>query len=66
VGPIDFDQAAIVWAAFYHLMFREDRARMNSGTMRRVLSDVWRTFGVRMRVFWERGDGEVRAEVLPP
>jgi hypothetical protein len=64
VGDIRFDDAAVVWAAFYHLMFRLDATRMTAKTIRRVLTNVCRTFDVGMCFFRDGGDGDVCREVI--
>jgi hypothetical protein len=51
VGPaqdIGFSQAAVMWAAFYHLMFERNPKAMNSTVMAGVLADLERTFDVEL------------------
>lgn len=54
VGPteeIDFSKAAIVWSSIYHLMFSEDRQRMNHKNLQGSLRKVCELFGVEMAYY---------------
>jgi len=47
VGPandICFDEAAVMWASFYHLMFKEDPDAMAPSSMKLALSRLQETF----------------------
>jgi hypothetical protein len=47
-----FDDAAIVWASFYHLIFKKDSETMKWGTIMSVLNTVVKTFGISLNFFW--------------
>lgn len=54
IGPTDkirFDDAAIFWASFYHLVFRENRDAMQKRDIKAVLPKACEMFSVRMRYF---------------
>ena len=66
MGPynkIEFDRAALFWASFYHLMFRENPNVMNSDTIRQQGNAAARLFKVRIKLFTKNG-GSIRPEVL--
>ena len=49
LGPhqeITFDDAAVMWALFYNLMFRDNSARMRSRDIRQILDEVVDLFEV--------------------
>jgi hypothetical protein len=51
VGPatdIGFDEAAVMWAAFYYLMFKKNPKAMNTRTIKAVLRQLSETFAVPM------------------
>lgn len=51
VGPasdIQFNDAAVIWAAFYHLMFRENPKAMKGAGIEAALTRLVKTFGVPM------------------
>jgi hypothetical protein len=51
VGPaadIGFDEAAVMWAAFYHLMFKENPKAMKASTIESALARLITTFEVPM------------------
>lgn len=65
VGPateVRFDDAAVIWAAFYHLMFKENPKAMKSTGIEAALGRLVETFGVPMtyirrtskRPYWRR------------
>lgn len=47
-GEVGFDEAAVMWAAFYHLMFKQNLSAMKGGDIRNVLERLIATFGVPM------------------
>jgi hypothetical protein len=51
VGAVEFGDAAIMWAAFYHLMFKLDDQAMNRRNLEAVLTKTSATFGVGMRYY---------------
>lgn len=54
VGPaeeIDFADAAIIYASFYHLMFRKDPRKMRRRNILSTLRNVAKTFRVNMNYF---------------
>lgn len=50
-GDIDFGDAAMVWASFYHIMFQRNSDAMKGSDIRPVLTRICSTFGVSMRYF---------------
>ena len=60
---IHFDRAALFWASFYHVMFRENESVMNRETMRRHGREAARLFQVDMRLFTKE-NGHVRLKRL--
>ncbi len=51
VGPytsIDFNDAAIIWASFYHLMFKTEPNRMTRKTLEKTLQRVVDAFAIRL------------------
>lgn len=49
VGPdldVGFDEAAVMWAAFYYLMFKANPSSMNSSVMEKALRQIQDTFEV--------------------
>lgn len=59
MGPsesIDFDDAALFWATFYHLMFRKDTERMKRKDIEKIGRKVADLFDVRMRLWLRDGD----------
>lgn len=54
IGPVTdvgFDDAAIIWASFYHLMFKEDARRMKRIDITPTLRKVVNTFGIPLNYF---------------
>jgi hypothetical protein len=54
VGPatdIGFDDAAILWASFYHLMFKEDFKKMKGKNIELILQTLADTFNVILSYF---------------
>lgn len=54
VGPtveVGFSEAALLWASFYHLMFKEDPKVMKRDTIRRHTRGVSELFRVPLNVF---------------
>jgi hypothetical protein len=61
MGPscdVKFQDAAILWTTFYHLMFKEYDQGMKGEAMRRHGGSVARLFGVPLKVF-VKDDGNV-------
>lgn len=50
-GTIEFGDAAIFWASFYHLVFKLNPDAMQKRDIKAVLPRVCQTFGVEMRYF---------------
>lgn len=51
IGPankVPFGDAAIIWASFYHLVFREDAMRMRRADIMTTLKSIAKTFVVPM------------------
>jgi hypothetical protein len=54
IGPckrIPFDDAAIIWASFYYLVFKEDYDRMNRDAIVKALKKVAKTFEIPLNYF---------------
>lgn len=54
IGPshdIDFDRAAVFWAAFYHLMLRDDARAMKRAQLEETTASLTTLFDVRMRYY---------------
>jgi len=50
-GSIEFGDAAIMWASFYHLMFKTNPNAMKRKVIKEILPRICTTFGVSMRYF---------------
>ena len=56
VGAVYFDDAAIFWTSFYHLMFKENPVSMKNAVMKDTLKMCARLIGEEFRFFcWESG-----------
>lgn len=66
IGPnrkINFDDAVLMWATFYHLMVRAPGAnKMRNDQIRDALRRAWQTFGERFTYFRKDGVGHSRVE----
>lgn len=54
IGPtkcIYFNDAAIIWASFYHLMFRLNSEAMTRGNILSILRKIENTFGISLGYF---------------
>lgn len=54
IGPseaLDIDDVALMWATFYHLMFRRNRRGMKGSDIREVMKTIERTFDVKFKYF---------------
>ena len=54
IGPtndIYFSDAAIMWASFYHLVFKANRKSMNLESVSQALQKVCNTFGTSVRFY---------------
>jgi hypothetical protein len=47
-GVVQFDEAAVMWAAFYQVMFKENRSRMTSASIELALTRLQDAFQVPM------------------
>jgi hypothetical protein len=71
VGPevkIDFNDAAIIWACFYHLVFKQDSERMDRESIRSALHTAADTFEVPLNYFSKDEDspkGYKRERIVP-
>jgi hypothetical protein len=67
VGEIAFDDSAILWTSFYHLMFKTNVDLMKNDDVKLNLSRAASILGERIRLLTpNRADGTVRSVVLPP
>src|SRR5229473_4394611 len=63
IGPrksIRFSDAVLMWASFYHLMFRDGEDFMLGGKIRWALRRVKQAFGIEFEYFRPRGLGVER------
>jgi hypothetical protein len=54
IGPAEdilFSDAAIIWASFYHLVFKEDPKKMKRESILPTLKNVANTFGISLNYF---------------
>jgi len=68
-GParaIYFDDAAIFWSAFYHLMFKKEANRMRSKDVRAGMSVFGTALAEQFKYFGRKKDGTLITRVLPP
>lgn len=66
-GEIMFSDAAMMWASFYHLMFREGGAVMTRAEILRALEMIATTFEVPIRYFGRKKDGfNFSYQTIPP
>jgi hypothetical protein len=56
VGSIRFDDAAIFWTAFYHIMFKTNPDSMNRADIERVVTQCATLVGLKFRLFYKVGD----------
>jgi hypothetical protein len=63
-GSIDFDDAAIFWAAFYHLMFKDNPDSMNRQSIEKNLLLCAKLVGERFRFFYKQ-NGRVVQKLIP-
>ncbi len=66
-GRITFGDAAIMWASFYHLMFKLGRTSMKRQEIQRALRKVSTAFAVPLRYFGRRtkAPGFSHLEIVP-
>jgi len=62
-GTIDFDDAAIFWSAFYHLMFKENRNSMQNDKIKNNGLQCAKLVGEQFRFFYKKG-GKVAQKLL--
>ena len=63
VGVINFDDAAIFWTAFYHLMFKSNPDSMRRADIEATVETCATLVGQKFRLFW-RDNGEVQEKTL--
>jgi hypothetical protein len=63
-GDIRFDDAAIFWTAFYHLIFKDNRDSMQNDNIKKNVLQCATLVGTRFHLFYKR-DGNVIQELLP-
>jgi hypothetical protein len=66
LAPVDdifFDDAAIFWSSFYHIMFKNNPDSMNRSGIKRTVEKCADLIGAQFRLFF-REDGEVRSETI--
>jgi hypothetical protein len=71
IGPateIPFSDAAIIWASFYHLVFKENPEKMGRGQILATLHSISDTFQVSLNYFWYSEDSErlYKNELIAP
>lgn len=68
VGPkkkIDFDDSAIFWSSFYHLMFKRERGRMLDSDLEEVVDLMGKAIGHQFRLLTPSDDGPASEKLLP-
>jgi hypothetical protein len=68
LAPVDniyFDDAAIFWSTFYHLMFKNNPDSMNRNGIKQTVEKCAKLVDVRFRLFF-REHGKVRSEMIGP
>lgn len=65
VGSIGFDDAAVFWTAFYHLMFKKRRGAMSNRTMEETVGVCATLVNERFRLFL-REKADVRTVTVGP
>jgi hypothetical protein len=66
VGPrkkIDFDDALLMWATFYHLTFRDNDDGLKGGKIRWMLRRIKHTFGIEFDYYRKAGDGYEKSDI---
>jgi len=67
IGPVKeiyFSDAAIIWASFYHLMFKENPNLMKGADIRRYLQNLVNTFRVPLNYFNLKGRHQINPEKI--
>ena len=60
---VDFDVAAIIWASFYHLMFKADTRKMSRKEILRNIKNIARTFEMPMVYYSVSTSGYKKTEI---
>ncbi len=66
IGPrtdINFDDALLMWASFYHLVFRDDDDALLGGKIRWVLRRIRYAFGIQFDYYRCTSKGVVRVDI---
>ncbi len=66
IGPrdkIDFDDAVLMWASFYHLMFRDDTDAMKGGKIRWALRRIRGAFGIEFDYYRPKGKAFTKVDI---
>jgi hypothetical protein len=66
VGTIAFDDSAVLWTAFYHLMFKTDSEAMKREALLLNLSKAGLLLDQQVRAFTRVGTGRAKEYTLPP
>jgi hypothetical protein len=67
IGPyevIDFDVAAVMWASYYHLAFRNDQSSMKRRQILRRLRRLASLFHVNLNYYSRSGGGMMRKRLI--
>lgn len=64
-GEIDFDDSAVFWTAFYHLMFKANRKKMDHATVHANLARGALMIGQEFRLFSPKKGGLPAIRVFP-
>jgi hypothetical protein len=65
VDDIRFDDAAIFWSSFYHIMFKKNPDSMNRGRIELTVRKCANLVGTQFRLFF-REDGDVKSKLIGP
>ncbi len=66
MNNISFDDAAVFWTAFYHLMFKGGRKSMSSGRIRTNVGICASLVEERFRLFHRMSDGGIKETTIGP
>lgn len=58
LNDINFNNALIFWASFYHLMFKKDQSFMDNSDMRNTINELATIFGVEMSTIIRKKNGK--------
>jgi hypothetical protein len=66
MNSINFDDAAVFWTAFYHLMFKGGQKSMSTARIETNVRICASVVGERFRLFYRLKDGGVAETTIGP